>query len=792
MWSERKIRKYLGVPDDAEKVLIFTESSHWDPNWLYTSEKYFEKFVQKNLDLALNELEKEPRRVYSLENVFFLKMYWERNSKKRSIIRKFINDGRLRLMSSAVTSADTLLPKVEAILRDFFIGQKWLDENGLTKKTEVAYFPDSFGISPFLPSLLNAVGIKKTSITRVDGMFFPGCDFESRKNFPRKTSTAEILLRKERTLDFIWRDRNGKEVLTHWNAFTYGMGDMLAYIGISRVYLARFAFSLRKSWHVAYRIRQYIKALEPFSKTPYILCPIGYDFIEPIPDLVSLLDRYNKEYYQKTGIWTVLAGLDDYLLLVEFYKKNLPILEIDPNPYWTGFYFSRQEIKEKSYKLLEKLTLAEKLSVLKKKAKDINSDLQKAWWISVISNHHDFITGTSTDEVVEKEQISWLNESKKIVDNTLKKISLNLKYIKKERKTSFFNLSKKGVKILVENTYYKIEIDSKKGIFTYFAFNSTKDNLLKESSNSLALYRDSGGLWRMGYEFKGGIWKEKKKFHLHNIKTEITNHETGIEIVNLFNLNDSLITRRIWIDKWSSLIYFRTDGKLKKGYTLTSRFILNSHIKKLLMHSPGGVIERPYKKIYDPTFWPINEFVCLKTENYYMAVFKPYPGSISCDDEKMEITLLRSAEREKVFGFLGLPANPVSYKKQKVEKVEFAIMLFRDKINLKEKMVETLKHLSFPWQEYSQILNKVDDSLINVEPKSVLITAIKPTSTGDGIIVRFYAPFGVKEVLKITPNFEFKEAYLCNAKENDIEKLKVSDGTIYIKITGSIVTIKFI
>jgi len=44
--AELSLRRRLGIPDDAERVLIFTESSHWDPDWLYTSEEYFERFVQ--------------------------------------------------------------------------------------------------------------------------------------------------------------------------------------------------------------------------------------------------------------------------------------------------------------------------------------------------------------------------------------------------------------------------------------------------------------------------------------------------------------------------------------------------------------------------------------------------------------------------------------------------------------------------------------------------------------------------------------------------------------------------
>ena len=39
--DERALRERLGIPADARRVLVFSESSHWDTNWLQTSEEYF-------------------------------------------------------------------------------------------------------------------------------------------------------------------------------------------------------------------------------------------------------------------------------------------------------------------------------------------------------------------------------------------------------------------------------------------------------------------------------------------------------------------------------------------------------------------------------------------------------------------------------------------------------------------------------------------------------------------------------------------------------------------------------
>ncbi|MDR9459561.1 MAG: hypothetical protein RI591_05355, partial [Dehalococcoidia bacterium] len=107
---EKSLRCKLGIPDDAERVIIFAESSHWDPNWKLTSEEYFHQRVVRNLDRAINELLQEPQRVYSVECVFFLRKYWEQRPQQQNIVRALVNEGRLRLTNSGVTTADTLLP----------------------------------------------------------------------------------------------------------------------------------------------------------------------------------------------------------------------------------------------------------------------------------------------------------------------------------------------------------------------------------------------------------------------------------------------------------------------------------------------------------------------------------------------------------------------------------------------------------------------------------------------------------------------------------------------------------
>ncbi|HID54272.1 MAG TPA: hypothetical protein EYP41_19815, partial [Anaerolineae bacterium] len=560
--ANQELRRRLGIPDDAERVLILSESSHWDPNWLLTAEAYFKRFVRHNLDQAIAELAWEPRRVYSIECLFFLRMYWDRCPAQREAVRELVNTGRLRLTSSGVTTADTLLPSAEAILRDLLIGQEWLRANGMEQEPQLAYFADSFGCTPALPSLLQAAGFERTAVTRIDGMFFMGCDIELPRNFPRAGSSAERLLKQERTLDFVWRDQNGAQVLCHWNAFTYGQGDMLAYAGVSRVYLARIAVSLRAEWHVARRIKQYVAQLSPLSRTPYMLCPIGFDFVEPIPDLIALLDRYNQNYYPTTGIWVLNAGMDDYLALIEPYQDKLPVLALDPNPYWTGFYTARPTLKQRCRNLVDDLLLAEKLSFLPGNSgaeKPISDELEDAWWQAAVSNHHDFITGTSPDKVVAEEQIPWLDQAAASVNEIIDRLA---------PKPPVFDVgtavaqpvpwSQKNGRLQIKTAHYDIELaEDVGGAITNLQCREMQTPLLTSASNDLISYRDSGGLWRMGLEFAGGIWKESMHAAQHPVQMQVHERDDGLEISSSVALNGETIRRRIWLRHDSPLIHFR-------------------------------------------------------------------------------------------------------------------------------------------------------------------------------------------------------------------------------------------
>ena len=800
--DESTLRDSLGIPADAQRVLVFAETSHWDPNWLYTSQEYYDRFVRKQLDQAVSELLRETRRVYSVECMFFLRMYWEGNPQQQEMLRDLINERRLRLTSSGVTTADTLLPDPEAILRGWLLGQEWLRRNGMTQEPKLAYFSDSFGSSPALPSLLEAAGFRQTAITRVDGMYFPGFERNHSRKYPRPGSTAEGLLKEERVLDFVWRDRAGAQVLCHWNAFSYGQGDLLAHRGFSRIYLFPLAIPDRSEHNVARRIQKFAGQLGPYSPTPYLFCPIGFDFIAPIPDLVSLLDRYNERRFPVTGIWVVNAGLDDYLDLVNCHRDHLPVIELDPNPYWTGFYSSRPALKMRCRQLVRELRLVEELAFLPENAEaaqNLNEELESVWWTAATTNHHDFITGTSPDRIVEEEQIPWLEAALQVVSQKIGQFAPESAGPTVPRAGDLPQWTQGEGQVQVRTPYYTLILAEEAGGSIVRAEGPDSGvRLLDGPSNDLISYKDSGGLWRMGYEYDGGIWQQRDQSSKHRASLQVLARPGGLEVSWVSVLDGEEIQRAMWLRGDSPIIYFRLQGRAAKRRSVTVHFAAGITANELLMDTPGGLVSRAREKVYSPTFWPFQHLLHFRDtgSGRGLALYQNLPGAASLSSSgALQVVALRNAPRERAHHFLPVAGNPAKgYEKDTfafIYALEFLPAWDWNEDDLAAKARVGTLH---PWVDASRAhLRQIAEEQVNLDRADVWVMADKPATRGRGRILRLYTPSGLHQPVVVTiPGQEIKIAYLCDARERDLEPLEVRDGRAHLNLPGTISTIRLI
>ena len=225
-------------------------------------------------------LEQDPGRVYCVESVFFLKLYWERHPEHRErAARRSSARGQLRILTSSLTTPDTLLPHPEAILRDFHLGQSGSQDNGLAGRPTHRVLPRQLR-SLAAPAVAHARRRASTPwpLTRIDGMYFIAADYRREERLSARRARPRSFCRKScKTLDFVWRDDDGAEVLCHWNAFTYFQGDMLAHVGRRPLERARRRRCLgARARHIARRIDGFVRQLGPLAARRTCSAPSGW------------------------------------------------------------------------------------------------------------------------------------------------------------------------------------------------------------------------------------------------------------------------------------------------------------------------------------------------------------------------------------------------------------------------------------------------------------------------------------------------------------------------------------
>ena len=324
-----------------------------------------------------------------------------------------------------MTSPDTLVPETELLARDALFGITFAEDR-LGAHPRSAWLPDSFGHSGTAPDLLAAAGYDSVAFARIDGAPTIFENLVHPDEPPKPGSTAERL-KKLGTADFYWRGPGGGRVLAHFLAGPglYCTGDSLDYqekIPVPGKHTG--AFRGDDPTYTDAQIDAYIESLRPYAKTPYLFVPVGCDFQAPKERLVEYLDGYNQRRYRATGAWAVDAPFDDYVTLVNAWGDVLPELETDLSPYFMGFYGSRAEVKRRTRAAARPFFEAETFaSVLGAEGQAITRASEPALAKLTRSDHHDFVTGTSTDEVVASEQLPMLDAATQAGEAELSRVA---------------------------------------------------------------------------------------------------------------------------------------------------------------------------------------------------------------------------------------------------------------------------------------------------------------------------------------------------------------------------------
>ncbi len=409
---EGEIRARLGVPAEAQAVILFGQNAHLDVDWQRTFDDYYETFVAQDFVEARRILDAQPRAYYAVAEMAYLERHLAEHPEEAEALRGHAARGALRIVGGGMTSPDTLLPETELLLRDFLHGARFAD-GALGARATAAWLPDSFGHAATTPDVLAAAGFDAVAFARIDGA--PTLFEDLLKHRPVRAGSDAAMLDQLGSADFVWRGPGGGRVLAHWIDMhgLYCGGDNIDYEETLETPGGHIGpWQGDQPDFTDGRIDEYVARLRPHAKTPYLFVPVGCDFAHPKEELLGYLDGYNQRRYPSTGVWAAAAPFDDYAALVGAHRDALPELALDLEPYFMGFYASRAAVKRRVREAARPFFAAESFALaLGDEGRARAAALAPAWARLARSDHHDFVTGTSTDAVVAGEQLPLTDEA---------------------------------------------------------------------------------------------------------------------------------------------------------------------------------------------------------------------------------------------------------------------------------------------------------------------------------------------------------------------------------------------
>ncbi|XP_078438992.1 golgi alpha-mannosidase II [Wolffia australiana] len=443
-WKQGWDVRYDGHEWDEEKLKVFVvPHSHNDPGWKRTVEEYYESQSRHILDTIVESLSKDERRKFIWEEISYLERWWrDASSRKRESFTRLVKNGQLEIVGGGWVMNDEANSHYFAIIEQVAEGNMWLfDTIGVIPKN--SWSIDPFGYSATMAYLLKRMGFQNMLIQRTH--------YELKK---------ELALHKN--LEFIWRQAWDTEETT--DIFVHMMPfysyDIPHTCGPEPAVCCQFDFARtygfgyeRCPWgqHPLETTQENVqeralKLLDQYRKkstlyrTNTLIVPLGDDFRyvsvgeaeAQFRNYQLLFDYINSNPGLKAEV--KFGTLNDYFetLRTEAERVNysrtvevgsgelqgFPSLSGDfftyadrQQDYWSGYYVSRPFFKAVDRVLEQTLRAAEMMLALvlgycdsspcSRLPTSFSHKLTAARRNLALFQHHDGVTGTATNHVVE-------------------------------------------------------------------------------------------------------------------------------------------------------------------------------------------------------------------------------------------------------------------------------------------------------------------------------------------------------------------------------------------------------
>ncbi|MBO5070732.1 MAG: alpha-mannosidase [Roseburia sp.] len=777
-----KTEFYEKICGDSESIVSCIGHTHIDVAWLWTVAQTREK-AQRSFSTVINLIKRYKDYIFMSSQPQLYQHVKECDPELYEKIKEAIKDGHWEPEGAMWLEADTNLISGESLIRQILYGKKFMKDE-FDVESKILWLPDVFGYSGALPQILKKCG--------VDKFFTAKMSWSESNKLPNDT--------------FIWEGIDGSRVFT----------------SIIQSYVCRMnAGTLKKTWD-NYKNKSYTnntlvtfgfgdggggtthEMLEHYKRLKYGLPGIPMARIEKAG---TFFDRIEKDFTKNAKA-----------LKKEPRWKGEMYLEMHRGTY-TSIAKNKRNNRKSELLYLKAETLAAADLVLNNGL--YPTDIIHKNTVNILLNQfHDIIPGSSIKEVYEvtdQEYANILGDGQAIVDDKLRSLKENLntqggifvynptsfavsRYITLEGKTYFAeNIPAHGWKVVpaiqadngitvteksVENDVIKVVFNDKYHIVSVFDKQQQRELIPEgEEAGRLEVFEDyprEYDAWEITDYYKQKMW-------LADDVDEVKLLENGIRIRRKYQ--DSTIIQDIVLTRDSKRVDFVTEVDWHEDHVLLkAAFPVDIHNTRATYDIQFGNLERP---THQNTSWDAAKFeVCahkwadLSEGNYGVSILNDCKYGYSIEDNVMKISLLKAATYPNPDADRGIN--------------HFTYSLYPHKGDFREgKTVEEGYLLNCPLDaSFAPKTNgTLSDhfSLVSCLQENIVVETIKKAEESDDIIVRFYDSYNQKTLVALQTAFDYKEVYLCDMLENNLEKLESKDGCVTVPVKNfEIITLKFV
>ncbi len=773
---------YTDICGKGETTISCIGHTHIDVAWLWTVAQTKEK-AQRSFATVNNMMKRYDDYMFMSSQPQLYQHVKDNDPELYKEIKKRVKEGRWEVEGAMWLEADTNLISGESLIRQILHGKKFIkDEFGIDSK--ILWLPDVFGYSAALPQILKKSGITQFFTTKIY--------WNETNSFPYDT--------------FMWQGIDGTEVFSsfikEYNHILdakniYALSNNYKDKSISTENIMTFGYGDGgggPTHEMMEHFRRLNKGIPGMPKT--VMKKAGQFFDETE-------EKYTENSYKlrKENRWVGELYLEmhrgTYTSIAKNKKNNrkseLSIMEAETlcvtDMILNGGEYPEKEFHDNqinvllnqfhdiipgsSIKEVYDVTDVEYDHILKSTRNTINSKLQNI--ASKIDTNGGILVYNPTpyeiSDVIDFDGNKIFAENIpahgwKVIDN--KTVDMNI------------HVSEK----LIENNLIKVLFNDNYEIISVYDKESDREIIVPGmTANRIEIFEDyprEYDAWEITSYYKQKMW-------IADDVTDVKYFADGIEITRKYC--NSVIRQKIKLNKDSKRIDFETFVDWHEDHVLMkAAFPVDIHSQFATYDIQFGNLERP---THQNTSWDAAKFeVCahkwadLSECDYGVSILNDCKYGYSIEGNIMKISLLKAATNPNPVADRGTHTFTYSLYPHLGDFRTGKTVMQGYLLNMPLEAVEIKANKSVLPEKFS---------LINSDKDNVIVETIKKAEDDNTVIARIYEDYNSKTKTIITAGFDFKEVYLCDMLENNIQKLPSSDNKVELNIKNfEIITLKFV